>query len=102
MSYLYYQLLPLLLLKSIAGNAGFDINRFASHWQEFFKTYEGYFDGATKATLENFAAGKGPADAGSDSDDLAGAACGRLRSVHPAGASTSNREALTIRLNDTA
>ena len=64
----------LLLLESIAGNADFDLNQFASRWQDFFKSYEGYFDGATKATLENIAAGKGPADAGSDSDDLAGAA----------------------------
>jgi ADP-ribosylglycohydrolase len=64
----------LVLLKSIAGSTGFDLNRFANRWQEFFKSYEGYFDGATKATLENFAAGKGPANAGSDSDDLAGAA----------------------------
>jgi len=64
----------LVLLKSIAGSTGFDLNRFANRWQEFFKSYEGYFDGAMKATLENFAAGKGPADAGSDSDDLAGAA----------------------------
>jgi ADP-ribosylglycohydrolase len=64
----------LVLLKSIAGSTGFDLNRFANRWQEFFKSYEGYFDGATKATLENFAAGKGPANAGSDSNDLAGAA----------------------------
>jgi len=64
----------LVLLKSIAGSNGFDLNRFANSWQEFFKSYKGYFDGATKATLENFAAGKGPANAGSDSDDLAGAA----------------------------
>ncbi len=64
----------LVLLKSIAGGTGFDLNRFANRWQKFFKSYEGYFDGATKATLENFAAGKGPADAGSDSDELAGAA----------------------------
>jgi ADP-ribosylglycohydrolase len=63
----------LLLLESIASNASFDINRFASHWQDFFKTYEGYFDGATKATLENFTAGKSPLEAGSESDDLAGA-----------------------------
>jgi ADP-ribosylglycohydrolase len=64
----------LLLLKSITGSSGFDLNHFANRWQKFFKNYEGYFDGATKATLENFAAGKGPADVGSDSDDLAGAA----------------------------
>jgi ADP-ribosylglycohydrolase len=64
----------LVLLKSIAGSSGFDLNHFADRWQEFFKNYEGYFDGATKATLQNFEAGKGPTDAGSDSDDLAGAA----------------------------
>jgi ADP-ribosylglycohydrolase len=63
----------LLLLKSIAENSGFDLNHFSNRWQEFFKSYEGYFDGATKATLENIAAGKNPTDAGSDSDDLAGA-----------------------------
>jgi len=64
----------LVLLKSIAGSSGFDLNHFAGRWQKFFNSYEGYFDGATKATLENFTAGKGPTDAGSDSDDLAGAA----------------------------
>ena len=64
----------LLLLKSIADGSGFDLNQFARSWREFFNNYEGYFDGATKATLENFATGKGPTDAGSDSDDLAGAA----------------------------
>jgi len=64
----------LLLLKSIAGSSGFDPDHFADLWQIFFKSYEGYFDGATKETLENIAAGKNPIDAGSDSDDLAGAA----------------------------
>lgn len=64
----------LLLLKSIAVSSGFDPDHFADLWQIFFKSYEGYIDGATKATLENIAAGKNPPDAGSDSDDLAGAA----------------------------
>lgn len=64
----------LVLLKSVAENSGFDLNLFADQWQEFFKSYNGYFDGATKKTLQNFTAGKSPADAGSDSDDLAGAA----------------------------
>ena len=64
----------LVLLESVAGNGGFELNHFARHWQEFFKDYKGYFDGATKATLENIAAGKSAADAGSDSDDFAGAA----------------------------
>jgi ADP-ribosylglycohydrolase len=63
----------LLLLKSIAGSSGFDPDHFSDLWQNFFKSYAGYFDGATKGTLENIAAGKNPPDAGSDSDDLAGA-----------------------------
>jgi len=62
------------LLKSIAENSGFDLNHFAGRWQEFFKTYKGYFDGATQKTLENFAAHKNLTEVGSDSDDLAGAA----------------------------
>jgi len=64
----------LVLLKSIAQRPGFDLNQFALDWQQFFKSYDGYFDGATKATLENFKAGQEPNQAGSDSDDLAGAA----------------------------
>jgi ADP-ribosylglycohydrolase len=64
----------LVLLKSIADNAGFDPHKFAENWQQFFKSYEGYFDGATKTTLENFEAGKASTEAGSESDDFAGAA----------------------------
>jgi len=64
----------LVLLKSISGNSGFDLHTFAADWQVFFKSYEGYFDGATKTTLKNFAAGNAPAEAGSESEDLAGAA----------------------------
>ncbi len=64
----------LVLLKSIAENSGFNLDHFANRWQEFFKSYGGYFDGATKVTIEKFATGKDPANAGSDSDDLAGAA----------------------------
>ena len=64
----------LVLLKSIAASSGFDKNNFAEQWQHFFKSYEGYIDGATKATIENIKAGKEPTVAGSDSDDFAGAA----------------------------
>jgi ADP-ribosylglycohydrolase len=64
----------LLLLKSIAVSSNFDTEHFADLWQDFFNSYEGYFDSATKGTLENIAAGKNQIDAGSDSDDLAGAA----------------------------
>ncbi len=30
----------LVLLESIAGSSGFDLNHFADRWQEFFKSYE--------------------------------------------------------------
>ena len=64
----------LVLLESVAASSGFDQNNFADRWQKFFKSYDGYFDGATKATLENIRSGREPAKAGSDSDDFAGAA----------------------------
>ena len=64
----------LVLLKSVSESAGFDMNRFADSWQSFFKDYDGYVDGATKDTLANFTDGKAPDQAGSESDDLAGAA----------------------------
>lgn len=64
----------LVLLKSVAASSGFNISNFADEWQHFFKSYEGYIDGATKATIENIKAGKKPTEAGADSDDFAGAA----------------------------
>jgi ADP-ribosylglycohydrolase len=64
----------LLLLESIASDNGFDLNRFAGEWRSFFEEYEGYIDGATKATQANFKAGKNADSAGSDSEDLGGAA----------------------------
>jgi ADP-ribosylglycohydrolase len=63
----------MVLLESVAHCQGFDLGHFAESWQALFKTYKGYFDGATRATLQNFAAGKGPREAGSSSTDLAGA-----------------------------
>lgn len=64
----------LVLLESVAENSGYSLNHFATSWQDFFKNYDGYFDGATKDTLENLAAGRELIAAGSGSDDLAGAA----------------------------
>ena len=64
----------LVLLESVAAGSGFDQTNFADHWQQFFISYDGYFDGATKTTLENMGSGKEPPEAGSDSDDFAGAA----------------------------
>ena len=64
----------MVLLESVADNSGFSLNHFAQSWQDFFKSYDGYFDGATKDTLDNLAAGKDITEAGSGSNDLAGAA----------------------------
>ena len=64
----------MVLLESVADCSGFSLNHFAQSWQDFFKSYDGYFDSATKDTLANFAAGKDIAEAGSESDDLPGAA----------------------------
>ena len=63
----------MILLESVSEHSGFDLNDFSARWQNFFKQYDGYFDGATKATLENIKAGKLSVEAGSGSDDLAGA-----------------------------
>jgi ADP-ribosylglycohydrolase len=64
----------MILLESVSKRAGFDLDDFSKRWQKFFENYDGYFDTATKGTLENIKSGKLPAEAGSDSDDLAGAA----------------------------
>ena len=64
----------LVLLESLAECSGFDLTRFSQSWRSFFESYDGYFDKATKETLENFAAGSGPESSGSGSTDLAGAA----------------------------
>jgi ADP-ribosylglycohydrolase len=63
----------LLLLESVAECEGFDLTDFSERWQRLFDNYDGYVDGATKGTLENLASGKSPTEAGSGSDDLAGA-----------------------------
>lgn len=62
-----------LLLESIAAKKGFDLSDFAARWQTLFKSYEGYIDQATRGTLSNFKAGLSPEEAGSPSNDLAGA-----------------------------
>jgi ADP-ribosylglycohydrolase len=64
----------LVLLESISQKNDFDIDDFAEKWRRFFLDYDGYFDQATKGTLHNISAGKSPEEAGSVSDDLAGAA----------------------------
>ncbi|MBW1989571.1 MAG: ADP-ribosylglycohydrolase family protein [Deltaproteobacteria bacterium] len=63
----------LTLLESVAKNQGFDLERWADDWRALFANYRGYMDRATKATLENFAQGKSPEEAGSHVEELAGA-----------------------------
>jgi ADP-ribosylglycohydrolase len=64
----------LVLLESLAETGGFDAGDFSARWQRLFRDYTGYRDQATKATLANLEAGRPFMDAGSGSDDLAGAA----------------------------
>ena len=71
----------LVLLESVISGGGFDAHRFAETWRSFFADYGGYFDKATKATLENMDAGKSLTESASHSDDLAGAS--RLAALVP-------------------
>ena len=61
------------LLESLAAKRGFDLDDFAARWRRLFEDYDGYYDQATKATLQNFSLDKRPIDAGSPSNELSGA-----------------------------
>ncbi len=63
----------LVLLRVLAETGGFDLQAFSRSWQAFFADSKGYFDGATKNTLAGYRKGLGPEEAGSSSNDLAGA-----------------------------
>ncbi|BBO84393.1 ADP-ribosylglycohydrolase [Desulfosarcina ovata subsp. sediminis] len=72
----------LVLLESVSETGRFEALHFARTWRHFFEDYTGYFDKATKATLEKMNAGEDLTGCGSDSDDLAGAS--RLAALLPA------------------
>jgi ADP-ribosylglycohydrolase len=78
----------LLLLGDIAAAGGFVPAHFASSWRKFFDDYDGYFDKATKTTLENFRKDASFRNSGSPSTDLAGAAriCPIIYHSHRTGA----------------
>ena len=61
------------LLESVTEAKAFDAENFSRRWRSLFSDYNGYFDGATKSTLKNLENGKPYFDAGSNSNDLAGA-----------------------------
>jgi ADP-ribosylglycohydrolase len=63
----------MILLESVSSCSGFDLDDFSLRWRCLFENYDGYIDKATKGTLENLESGKSPSQAGSASDDLAGA-----------------------------
>lgn len=58
------------LLESVSLEKEFSLASFASRWKEYMSEYQGYMDGASKATLENLNAGKSVLEAGSSSQDL--------------------------------
>jgi len=64
----------MVLLQSLAASKRFDLTDFAERWRSLFKSYSGYLDKATKATLANFESGADPTTSGSSSNELAGAA----------------------------
>jgi ADP-ribosylglycohydrolase len=66
----------LILLRSLAEHGRFELTGFAAEWRAFWEdpATHSYRDGATKATLENLRKGALPAEAASDSHDIAGAA----------------------------
>ena len=64
----------LVLLDSVAANAGFNLEQFTVDWRRFMDSYDGYLDTATKTTLQNMTDGHQYPDCGSPSDDLGGAA----------------------------
>lgn len=64
----------LVLLESVAAVHGFDPKDFSIRWQALFAGgYVGYVDRASRNTLDHLAGGWEYPDAGSGSDDLAGA-----------------------------
>lgn len=64
----------LVLLESLAATGAFSLEDFSARWRALFDGYGGYVDKASRATLERLAEGWEPQDAGSGSNDLAGAA----------------------------
>jgi len=64
----------LILLRSLAASGRFDIQDFARRWRDFWIDSSSYVDQATRQTLANMERAMEPDRAGSQSNDLAGAA----------------------------
>ncbi len=63
----------LCLMESMVREKGFELLAFARDWREMFRSYTGYRDQATRITFENLEKGLHCLEAGSFSNDLAGA-----------------------------
>ena len=63
----------LCLLESLAACRGFDLDRFAQAWRQFFRTYGGYVDHATRETLANLNPAGGRSSPVQAPTDLSGA-----------------------------
>ncbi|MFZ5428529.1 MAG: ADP-ribosylglycohydrolase family protein [Thermodesulfobacteriota bacterium] len=64
----------MVLLESLAEGGGFDLAGFSARWRSLFEGGQDvYLDRATRNTLSRLAEGWGPTEAGSGSDELAGA-----------------------------
>jgi len=61
------------LLESISNEKKFDADKFSKLWKENMKQYDGYVDGASKATLEGLENGLAVNVCGSSSRDLSAA-----------------------------
>ncbi len=63
----------LVLLESVAACNGFDLKDWFMRWKKLSTNYDGYLDGASKATLANIAEGKDSLHSGSTASDLSAA-----------------------------
>ncbi|MBC7542136.1 MAG: ADP-ribosylglycohydrolase family protein, partial [Candidatus Sericytochromatia bacterium] len=66
----HYGAQALALMDSLGAGHTFDETAFAATWRALWDHYDGYRDGATKATLANLDAGTPAKSAGSTSTDL--------------------------------
>ena len=64
----------LTLMESIKSHGRFDVSGFAQDWSRMWNGYPGYFDQATKETLQHLNAGTPAKEAASKSNELGGAA----------------------------
>jgi len=73
-SFTHYGDQMMLMLRSLSRHGVFSQPEFAAEWKTFMLEYDGYIDHASKDTLSQMQQSADPAETGSASTDLAGAA----------------------------